>query len=355
MTKKQHYMTEKERYKLEGYREAGKGVSWIARTMGFSRQAIYDELERGAYVHTCPYWDEVRYSADKAQQVHDRNQTAKGRPIKLGNDHEFANFLEKKMLGVQEDGSIDKRKRFSPAAALAEARREGYTLTICVSTLYSYIDKQVFLPALGTGIGLYTSERTGRFYGICNIFNPVMDTPPHIAAQGGRTLGGVCGAVLLFTIFALIEHITSLDLIAVIVILGCNGPNHNPGMVRGGKDFQNGFIAAGARRGFQTVLQTGSGINYKFQPIMAQGREYFCFCPVTAGTGPLDGTCFQAQSINTVCFLPVMGIRNNGKRLLLCFGALGASIFDRTAGGTGCVYAVSLNPIVGAIIRVDYV
>lgn len=145
MTKKQHYMTEKERYKLESYLEAGKGVSWIARTMGFCRQTIYNEMERGAYIHTCDYWDEIRYSADKAQQLHNRNQTAKGRPIKLGNNHDFANFVENKMLGVQEDGSIDKRKRFSPAAALAEARREGYTFTVCVNTLYSYIDKLVFL------------------------------------------------------------------------------------------------------------------------------------------------------------------------------------------------------------------
>ena len=145
MTKKQHYMTEKERYKLESYLEAGKGVSWIARTMGFCRQTIYNEMERGAYIHTCDYWDETRYSADKAQQLHDRAQTAKGRPIKLGNDHAFAQFLENKMLGVQEDGSIDKRKRFSPAAALAAAKQEGYKLTICVSTLYSYIDKLVFL------------------------------------------------------------------------------------------------------------------------------------------------------------------------------------------------------------------
>ena len=145
MAKKQHYMTEKERYTLEGYLTAGKGVSWIARTMGFSRQAIYDEKERGAYIHTCDYWEEKRYSADKAQQVHDLAQTAKGRPIKLGNDHALATFLENKMLGVQEDGSIDKRKRYSPAAALAAARQEGYNPTFCVSTLYSYIEKHVFL------------------------------------------------------------------------------------------------------------------------------------------------------------------------------------------------------------------
>ena len=159
MTKKQPYMTEKERYKLESYLEAGKGVSWIARTMGFCRQTIYNEIERGAYTHTCDYWDEIRYSADKAQQLHVRNQTAKGRPIKLGNDHAFAQFLENKMLGIQEDGNIDKRKRFSPAAALAAARKEGYTLTICVSTLYSYIDKLVFLRLTNKDLWVKSKKR----------------------------------------------------------------------------------------------------------------------------------------------------------------------------------------------------
>ena len=47
MTKKQHYMTNRERDKLEAYLEAGKGVSWIARQLGFTRQTIYKEIRRG--------------------------------------------------------------------------------------------------------------------------------------------------------------------------------------------------------------------------------------------------------------------------------------------------------------------
>lgn len=145
MTKKQHYMTEKERTKLESYLEAGKSISWIARSLGFCRQTIYNEIERGAYIHTCDYWDEIRYSADKAQQIHDYRQTAKGRPLKIGNDREYADFLEKKMLGVQKDGSVDKRKRYSPAAALAAAKAEGYQTSISTTTLYNYITNRVFL------------------------------------------------------------------------------------------------------------------------------------------------------------------------------------------------------------------
>ncbi len=145
MAKKQHYMTEEERYKLEAYREAGKGVSWIARKLGCCRQTIYNELDRGAYVHDCGWYDEVRYSADKGQQVHEYNQTAKGPGLKIEKDRAYADFLERKMLGVQEDGTVDQRKRYSPAAALELARREGFKTSVCVTTLYSYIDKRVFL------------------------------------------------------------------------------------------------------------------------------------------------------------------------------------------------------------------
>ena len=145
MTKKQHYMTERERYKLEAYLQAGRGVSWIARKLGFCRQTIYNEIERGKYTHDCGWYDEERYSADKAQQKYEYAQTAKGRPLKIGRDRAYADFLERRILGVMEDGKVDRRRRYSPAAALELARREGFEITVCVGTLYSYIDKRVFL------------------------------------------------------------------------------------------------------------------------------------------------------------------------------------------------------------------
>lgn len=86
-------------------------------------------------MHTCDFWDEKRYSAQKGQQIHRCNQTAKGRPLKIGSDHTFAAYIEHKII-------VD---RYSPAAALAAARRYNFQTRICVSTLYSYIDKRVFL------------------------------------------------------------------------------------------------------------------------------------------------------------------------------------------------------------------
>lgn len=134
MTKKQHYMTRDERLQLEALRKAKIPVAQIARQLGFSRQTIYNEIKRGLYPHEMDYWTEWRYSADKGQDIHNKAQRHKGRPLKIGHDLEYANFLEHKIL-------VD---HYSPAAALAAARREGFSTQICVVTLYSYISQGVF-------------------------------------------------------------------------------------------------------------------------------------------------------------------------------------------------------------------
>lgn len=142
-------MTERERYQLEAYLKAKKPISWIAKEFGCTRQTIYNERRRGL-VHQIRYIngihrDVMEYSADRGQQLHRYAQTAKGRPIKLGNHHDYARRLENLMLGVQPDGTIDRRKRYSPWAALEITKGEGYAISVCVSTLYAYISKGVFL------------------------------------------------------------------------------------------------------------------------------------------------------------------------------------------------------------------
>ena len=138
-------LTREQRDKIEAYRRIKMKPCEIARLLGVHHSTIYRELRRGEYLHDCGWRNEVRYSADKAQQKHDYAQTNKGRPIKLGHDYALADFLEKRILGVQANGKIERRKRCSPAVALELARREGFTTQICVTTLYSYIAKGVFL------------------------------------------------------------------------------------------------------------------------------------------------------------------------------------------------------------------
>lgn len=167
--KKQHYMTRDERYQLEAMYRNKISVSEIARQLGFSRQTIYNELKLGRYVHTCEWYDEFRYSAEIAQQKHNYNQTAKGRPLKIGNDHAYADFLESKILN----------DRFSPAAALAAARRAGYNTSVSITTLYSYISKDLFLHLSNKDL-LYKSKRKRSIHPVRRIAHPIL---PSISAR----------------------------------------------------------------------------------------------------------------------------------------------------------------------------
>lgn len=132
----QHYMTYPERIRLEEKLRYKVPKAQIARELGFSLQTIYNEIRRGRYQHERNgflYW---RYSADRAQDIFQKTQLRKtGRPLKIGHDLAYANFLERKML----------REHYSPAAALAEARKEGYASRLCVRTLYNYITWGIFL------------------------------------------------------------------------------------------------------------------------------------------------------------------------------------------------------------------
>lgn len=182
----QHYMTEKERYQLEAYLKTGKPKAWIAREMGFCRQTIYNEICRGEVwlVNTrrAPI-DIKRYSADKAQQIHDYNQTAKGRPIKLGNHHDYARRLESLMLGVQPDGTIDRRKRYSPYAALVIAGKENFPIKVCVATLYSYIEKGVFLHLTNKDLWQKWKRKKRRYRPVQRVAHahlPSIETRPQI-------------------------------------------------------------------------------------------------------------------------------------------------------------------------------
>ena len=129
--------TKRTRDKLEALYNAGFPVKKIAEELGYTYQAIYYELKRGYYMHRNTDWTETkRYSADKAQLSADLNSTAKGAPIKLGNDKKFATFVEDMVL-----------QGYSPGAILLYIEEHGlkFKTKVCRVTLYSYIEKGVFL------------------------------------------------------------------------------------------------------------------------------------------------------------------------------------------------------------------
>ncbi|MBR2312005.1 MAG: IS30 family transposase [Clostridia bacterium] len=135
--KRYKIFTKSKRDKLEALYNAGIPVKKIAVELGYTFQSIYRELKRGYYMHRNTDWTETqKYSADKAQYHADLNATAKGAPLKIGNDHVFAKFVEDMIL-----------EGYSPAAILDYIRENGlkFKTKVCRVTLYSYIDKGLFL------------------------------------------------------------------------------------------------------------------------------------------------------------------------------------------------------------------
>ena len=136
MRRKFKHLTYSDRLKLEALLQAGHKVDEIAEILHFHRSTIYKEIKRGQYEHlNSDYTTEIRYSPEIAQAYMDNVLAAKGPNLKIDKEQEFADRIEEIIIN---DG-------YSPAAALAKVKDEGMIFTVCVNTLYSYIEKGVFL------------------------------------------------------------------------------------------------------------------------------------------------------------------------------------------------------------------
>lgn len=154
MRKFKHF-TWDDRLRLETMLKDGKTPKEITERLGFHISSVYREIERGAYMHKKPDWTcEKRYAPEVADRKYRENLIAKGPPLKIGKDHMLAAHIERKVID----------ERYSPAAALMDIDRSGLTfqVSICVTTLYSYIEKGVFLSL--TNKHLPTKAKRKRVY-----------------------------------------------------------------------------------------------------------------------------------------------------------------------------------------------
>lgn len=138
MGKHYKHLSQSDRIKMETLLNKGYSKPEVAEYLHVHRSTIYREIKRGEYIHrNSDYTEEVRYSSDKGQQTHDWNAQGKGKSLKIGNDVEYAEFLEDKIAN----------DKYSPEAALAAAAASGieFKTTISVRTLYRYIDNGIFL------------------------------------------------------------------------------------------------------------------------------------------------------------------------------------------------------------------
>lgn len=136
--RKFRHLTKTKRLQIESYLLAKMSVKDIASLLNVHISTIYREIKRGAYQHLNhrTYDYQTRYSSDIAHERYLVNLQARGPGLKIGKDHEFAKYIEKRIID----------DRLSPSAVLGEIRKKkiSFNTSICVNTLYSYIDKGIF-------------------------------------------------------------------------------------------------------------------------------------------------------------------------------------------------------------------
>jgi IS30 family transposase len=131
------YISEPERYKIEGFKNVRMSNRAIAVALNRSHSSINEEVKRGTVKQRRSDLTEVKvYKADYAQMKAIEAAKNKGSGLKIGNDYKLVNFIEIKI----------RDEKYSPDAALAAARKQGgFKTTICTKTLNSYINDGLFL------------------------------------------------------------------------------------------------------------------------------------------------------------------------------------------------------------------
>ena len=136
-SKKGQHLSYEERQKIEILLKAGHKPEEIGKLLGGrSKRTIQREIALGKVkLLNSDLTYRTEYSADAAQNKRNYNNAAKGPRLKLGANFKLIEFIENKII----------KDKYSPAAALAEARKKGYEVNFCVKTLYNYIDEGLFV------------------------------------------------------------------------------------------------------------------------------------------------------------------------------------------------------------------
>ena len=114
--RKGKHLNYEDRLKIEALSKAGIKPKEIGQLLGGrSERTIYREIKRGMVeLLNSDLTIRKEYSADVAQQKHDYNGTAKGPGLKIANDYELVDFIEKEI----------REKKKSPYAVAEEIKEK---------------------------------------------------------------------------------------------------------------------------------------------------------------------------------------------------------------------------------------
>lgn len=143
MNKGRKNLTFTQRLQIETLYNLKHKIKEIANILGLHFSTIYKELKKGQYEHTIKqdnFWkvykyQQIRYSAQIAQDRYNRVCLNKGRNLKIGKDYALVKYIEKR---VNED-------KLSACAVLGEIKYNKLPFTIISkTTLYRYIEIGIF-------------------------------------------------------------------------------------------------------------------------------------------------------------------------------------------------------------------
>lgn len=152
MGRKFNHLTWDNRIAIESLLRVGIPIKKIAELQGKHISTIYREIKRGAYIHkNMDLTTTEKYSPDVSHNNYEKNLKCKGKKLKIGNDIEYANYLEQKIVN----------EKYSPEAVLLEIETEGkaFKTKICVKTFYNYIQNDVFLELTNKHLPVKRNEK----------------------------------------------------------------------------------------------------------------------------------------------------------------------------------------------------
>jgi Transposase and inactivated derivatives, IS30 family len=147
------HLTWDDRIVIESYLRIGMKQREIARIIGVHESTVSREIRRGKYLHrnSSTWLDEERYSPDIAFGKYLVNIKNKGPNLKIGSNLRLAKYIEQKII----------KDKYSPETVMEELKRGNnkFGMTLSKATIYSYIDKGVFLKLSNEHLQLRQKKR----------------------------------------------------------------------------------------------------------------------------------------------------------------------------------------------------
>ena len=131
---KYKHLSERERYRLEGYLESRMSVGMIAAKLNSHISTVYREIKRGQVKRISTELTEYyAYRANAAHNDYERKVTKRKHALKIEKHKELVGYIQEKIC----------KDRYSPDVVTGLIRRNGQKFKglICTKTLYNYIDR----------------------------------------------------------------------------------------------------------------------------------------------------------------------------------------------------------------------